>query len=209
MVWKKENIADNFLLAVKHDSVVTEYQINRLESGVYSIDGQSNFDTIIDLIVHYQQEASGLVCRLQHPCILSAGDQEIDRNRVLLMEKIGLGQFSNVYKGLLDGTMSVAIKEVKQGCMSIGECMQEAKIMKTLQHPNLIGLYEVCSKQEPFLYITELMEHGSLREYLRGKGKSLSSTQLIQLAIQVTSGMVYLEEKNCIHRDLAARNILV
>ena len=209
MVWKKEETADNFLLAVKHDNVVTEYQINRLESGAYSIDSRSNFDTIIDLIVVCQQEASGLVCHLRHPCILSAGDEEIDQKRVLLMEKIGSGQSSNVYKGLLDGTISVAIKEVKPGSMSIGECLQEAKIMKTLQHPNLIGLYGVCSKQEPFFYITELMEHGSLVKYLRGKGKSLSSTQLIQVAAQVASGMAYLEEKNCIHRDLAARNILV
>ena len=195
---EKDSIADEFLLAIKHDNnIVTEYQINRLESGAYSVDGQFNFDTIMDLVLYYQQEASRLVCYLQHSCILSAGDGEIDRNQILLMEKIGVGLSSNVHKGLLDGTVSVAIKEVKQRCMSIGECMQEAKIMKTLQHPNLIVLYGVCSKQEPFYYITEFMEHGSLLEYLKGEGRSLLSTQLMQLAAQVANGMAYLEEKNC------------
>lgn len=210
MVWKKESRADEFLLAIKDDDTVTEYQINRLESGAYSIDGQLSFDTVIDLVHHYEQEDSGLVSHLLSPCILSVGDDlEIDRKRVLLMEKIGSGQSANVYKGVLDGTVSVAIKEVRQGGMSVGECLQEANIMKKLQHPNLVILYGVCSKEEPFYYVTELMEHGSLREYLRGKGKSLVSTQLIKLAMQVASGMAYLAEKNCIHRDLAARNVLV
>ena len=212
MVWKKESRADEFLLAIKDNDTVTEYQINRLESGAYSIDGQLNFDTVIDLVHHYEQEDSGLVSHLLSPCILSVGDDlEIDRKRVLLMEKIGSGQSANVYKGVLDGTVSVAIKIVRQGGtrMSVGECLQEAHIMKTLQHPNLVTLYGVCSKEEPFYYVTEFMEHGSLREYLRDKGKSLVSTQLIKLAVQVASGMAYLAEKNCIHRDLAARNVLV
>ncbi len=87
--------------------------------------------------------------------------------------------------------------------------LTEAQIMKKLRHPKLIQLYAVCTLEEPIYIITELMRHGSLLEYLQGKGRTLKLPQLIDMAAQIASGMAYLETQNYIHRDLAARNVLV
>ena len=130
---------------------------------------------------------------------------EIDRRSMKVLTKLGTGQFGEVW----EGTMQVAVKSFKPGTMSVDELLQNLDIMKKLHHPNLIQLYAVCTKEEPFLRITELMVSGCLIDYLRGDGRSLKLPQLIDMSAQVAAGMAYLEEQNYIHRNLTAQNILV
>lgn len=45
--------------------------------------------------------------------------------------------------------------------------------------------------------------------YFEGKGRILKLLQLIDVVVQIVSGMVYLELQNYIYRDLVVRNIFV
>ena len=47
--------------------------------------------------------------------------------------------------------------------------LAEAQIMKKLRHPKLLQLYAVCTHDEPIYIVTELMQNGSLLEYLQGR----------------------------------------
>lgn len=87
--------------------------------------------------------------------------------------------------------------------------LEEAKIMKRLHHPKLIRLFAVCTTEQPIYIVTEMMKNGSLLHYLRGRGNGTKYETLLDMAIQVATGMAYLESKNYVHRDLAARNVLV
>lgn len=88
--------------------------------------------------------------------------------------------------------------------------LAEAQIMKKLRHSKLILLYAVCTLEEPIYIITELMKNGSLLDYLQSpRGKQLRLPQLVDMSIDISDGMAYLESQNYIHRDLAARNVLV
>ena len=70
--------------------------------------------------------------------------------------------------------------------MKPGAFLEEAEIMKKLIHPKLVQLFAVCSREEPIYIVCELMENGSLLEYLRGpEGKKMMMPKLIDIATQV------------------------
>lgn len=127
------------------------------------------------------------------------------------MEELGSGQFGVVRRGKWRGSIDTAVKMMKEGTMSEDDFIEEAKVMTKLQHPNLVQLYGVCSKHRPIYIVTEYMKHGSLLNYLRRHENTLIGNMglLLDMCIQVSKGMAYLERHNYIHRDLAARNCLV
>ena len=180
------------------------------------------FNTLEEMVRHYQGDADGLCCRLTVICpkfelpttvglsYNTKDEWEIERSSIQLHKKLGAGQFGEVWEGIWNGTTPVAVKTLKTGSMAVNDFLSEAHIMKKLQHEKLIQLYAVCTKGEPIYIVTELMKNGSLLDYLqKGEGRHLKLPELIDVAAQVASGMAYLESQHYIHRDLAARNVLV
>ena len=55
----------------------------------------------------------------------------------------------------------------------------------------------------------ELMEGGSLLNYIKKNGSSLPLQKKLDILLQIGRGLQHLHEHNIIHRDLAARNCLV
>ena len=221
LVRDSETTPGDYSLSVRDRDRVRHYKIRRLDDGSFFVTRRVQFPTIVELIEYYRHQADGLCVELLYPCRLAEKPQtaglsahtneawEIDRRQVRLIRRLGAGQFGEVWEGLWNNSTPVAVKTLKPGTMSPHEFLQEAGLMKRLRHPKLIQLYAVCTEEEPIYIITELMKYGSMLDYLRGEGRGLQQTQLIDMCAQVAAGMAYLESQNYIHRDLAARNILV
>ncbi|NXY11667.1 LCK kinase, partial [Pteruthius melanotis] len=160
--------------------------------------------------------SDGLCCRLGKPCRTQKPQKpwwqdewEVPRESLKLVEKLGAGQFGEVWMGFYNGHTKVAVKSLKAGSMSPSAFLAEANLMKKLQHPRLVRLYAVVTK-EPIYIITEFMEKGSLVDFLKtSEGVKLSTNKLLDMAAQIAEGMAFIEAKNYIHRDLRAANILV
>ncbi|XP_057678516.1 tyrosine-protein kinase SRK2 [Corythoichthys intestinalis] len=209
-------------LSVLDNGRVKHYKLRKNEHGLYYVSMTKVFETLKKLVSHYSTQADGLCVRLSEPCKKIEAPQtnglsyntvdqwEIDRNSIKLLHKLGAGQFGEVYEGIWNDTTAVAVKTLKPGTMDANDFLREAQIMKRLRHAKLIQLYAVCTMEEPFYIITELMKNGSLLEYLqKDKGDKLQLSDQIEMGAQVASGMAFLELQNYIHRDLAARNVLV
>ncbi|EDW04057.1 GH10183 [Drosophila grimshawi] len=201
-------------------SHVKHYHIKQNARGEYYLSEKHCCETIPDLINYHRHNSGGLACRLKSsPCDrpvpptagLSHDKWEIHPMELMLMEELGSGQFGVVRRGKWRGSIDTAVKMMKEGTMSEDDFIEEAKVMTKLQHPNLVQLYGVCSKHRPIYIVTEYMKHGSLLNYLRRHENTLIGNMglLLDMCIQVSKGMAYLERHNYIHRDLAARNCLV
>ena len=93
--------------------------------------------------------------------------------------------------GMWNNSTPVAVKTLKPGTMKPEEFLKEAAIMKQLHHPKLVALYAVCSQAEPILIITELMNGGSLLDYLRNdQGRTVTWNKLTDIAAQVNQALI-------------------
>ena len=128
---------------------------------------------------------------------------------------LGYGAFGNVYKGVWvpEGEnikIPVAIKVLHEGTNvnTSKEFLDEAYIMATVDHPNLLQLLAVCMTSQMML-VTQLMPLGCLLDFVRNNKDRIGSKPMLNWCTQIAKGMAYLEERRLVHRDLAARNVLV
>ncbi|XP_069675619.1 tyrosine-protein kinase Fer isoform X3 [Periplaneta americana] len=181
--------------------------------GHYRFEGPS-FPTIQELILHQYQSGLPVTGRsgavLRKPILRERW--ELNNDDVILQDKIGRGNFGDVYKAHLKGSKKeVAVKTCRMTLPDEHKkkFLQEGRILKQYDHPNIVKLIGICVQKQPIMIVMELVPGGSLLTFLRNRAGSLTQKQLLGMCRDAAGGMRYLESKNCIHRDLAARNCLV
>ncbi|KAM9840339.1 tyrosine-protein kinase Blk [Aulostomus maculatus] len=221
LVRESETSKGSFSLSVRdlvpeQGDVVKHYKIRCLDKGGYYISPSNTFPSLQELVKYYTCTADGLCQRLYAPCKQRPPQQpwaqdewEIPRETLKMVKKLGAGQFGEVWMGYYKNSQKVAIKTLKEGTMEPEAFLQEANLMKQLQHERLVRLHAVVTKQ-PILIVTEFMVNGCLLDFLKtDEGKNLRLHKLIDMSAQIAEGMAYIERKNSIHRDVRAANILV
>lgn len=121
--------------------------------------------------------------------------------------------FSAWIKGTGGDERGCAAKTLKAGAPpeEKEDFLAEMATMKEMGgHPNVIGIIGHCLREQPYILLVELAEHGNLRDYLRKSRATETSkqrldiSQLLDITLQIANGMAFLQEKHVIHRDLAA-----
>ncbi|XP_006567254.1 tyrosine-protein kinase Fer isoform X4 [Apis mellifera] len=181
--------------------------------GHYRFEGPT-FPSIQELIRH--QWLSGLPVTSRSGAILKTPiireRWELNNDDVILLEKIGRGNFGDVYKAQLKTCKTeVAVKTCKVTLPDEQKrkFLQEGRILKQYDHPNIVKLIGICVQKQPIMIVMELVPGGSLLTYLRKNTNTITQQEQLRMCKDAAAGMRYLESKYCIHRDLAARNCLV
>ncbi|EFQ25660.1 hypothetical protein CGRA01v4_02280 [Colletotrichum graminicola] len=131
-----------------------------------------------------------------------------------LLEKMGDGAFSNVYRAR-DTTgeypAQCAIKVVRKyemNSMQRANILKEVQIMRQLDHPNIIKLIDFSESRQYYYIILELAPGGELFHQIV-RLTYFSEDLSRHVIVQVANALEYLhEERGVVHRDIKPENIL-
>ncbi|XP_056296906.1 LIM domain kinase 1a isoform X2 [Pseudoliparis swirei] len=87
--------------------------------------------------------------------------------------------------------------------------LKEVKVMRCLDHPNVLKFIGVLYKDKRLNFIAEYIKGGTLREIIKKMDSSYPWNQRVSFAKDIAAGMTYLHSMNMIHRDLNSHNCLV
>ncbi|PIN26308.1 Serine/threonine protein kinase [Handroanthus impetiginosus] len=129
-------------------------------------------------------------------------------------EKIGVGGFGAVYKGVLPAIRAeVAVKKIisNNPLQGMREFAAEIESLGRLRHKNLVNLQGWCKNKNDLLLVYDYVPNGSLDSLLY-KGGFLTWEQRFNILKGVASGLLYLHEEwdqVVIHRDVKSSNVLI
>ena len=130
-----------------------------------------------------------------------------------IIKKLGNGTFGQVYKIIHLKTGNIrALKIIPKNNLRSGftdkDIIREINIMKNLDHPHVIKLYEFYKDKENYYLVNEFCTEGDLSEKMQ-KLKFLPEPIVKILMAQIFSAVFYLNNRGIIHGDLKLENILV
>lgn len=125
---------------------------------------------------------------------------------------LGQGGMSEVYLAHdLQLDRAVALKILKPNMATdeqwIYRFRQEAKIVSTLNHPNILTVYEISPTDSPLFIVSEFIDGVTLRSYF--KDRELPQTEVLEIVAQVAGALAEAHRAGIIHRDIKPENIMV
>lgn len=141
--------------------------------------------------------------------------KEFDKNLDIinsLSARLGAGTFGAVFKGIYkgdQGEIPVAIKVFNS--RSIEEHKEsEGNILKSLNHPNIVKVYQTGVHPKDGYYIAMELCDCTLKSFLQRHGiRRFPEKEARSFFKEICKGVEYLQAKNIIHRDLKFENILI
>uniref|UniRef100_A0A8C1P9R8 non-specific serine/threonine protein kinase n=1 Tax=Cyprinus carpio TaxID=7962 RepID=A0A8C1P9R8_CYPCA len=137
--------------------------------------------------------------------VASLTDEQPHVGNYRLLKTIGKGNFAKVKlaRHVLTG------REVSRYIFNVTHTLfREVRIMKVLNHPNIVKLFEVIETEKTLYLIMEYASGGEVFDYLVAHGRMKEKEARAKFR-QIVSAVQYCHQKRIVHRDLKAENLLL
>ena len=136
------------------------------------------------------------------------------RNRYFLREQIGSGGMADVYQAwdnLRATRMAIKVlrRDLAQSARFNRMFEQEAELLRKLEHPNIVRLYEFDKEGDVVFIVMDWVEGTNLRQAINDRKKPFSLEEVSQILQPVCAALNYAHQNMVFHCDVKPANILL
>ena len=143
--------------------------------------------------------------------MITKGQKISDRYKIV--KNIGEGGMANVYLAIdtiLEREVAVKVLrgDLSQDEKFVRRFQREALAASSLSHQNIVEVYDVGEDNGDYYIVMEYIKGSHLKNLVKKRGK-LSVSEVVDIAMQITSGLSVAHDSYLIHRDIKPQNILI
>ena len=134
-------------------------------------------------------------------------------DRYQIIKTLGEGGMANVYLAhdtILD--RNVAVKVLRGDLANdekfVRRFQREALSASSLSHPNIVEMYDVGEDDGKYFIVMEYVEGTTLKNLIKRRG-TLTLPEVIDIMLQLSSGLACAHESYIIHRDIKPQNVMI
>jgi serine/threonine protein kinase len=145
---------------------------------------------------------------------LKVAPRQILDGRFLLLEQIGRGGMSTVFKATdLDRkgalvAVKVPFPQYASGVGSWSMFQREAEIGLRLCHPGIVRFVALSPNKRPGYVVTDYVTGATLAEHM-GKGRKFAERDALEMMIELCDAVAYLHAEKLVHYDLKPGNVML
>jgi len=134
-------------------------------------------------------------------------------DRYQIIERIAAGGMGEVFRAR-DSVLGreVAIKILHRSLADDAEFIdrfrREAQAAASLNHPNIVAVYDWGASGDTYFMVMELIEGHTIREVLTSRG-ALAPAQATDALRQTPAALDHAHEEGVVHRDIKPENLLI
>ena len=130
----------------------------------------------------------------------------------VILDHLGTGGMGEVYRARdsrLDRIVALKIlsAEVAADKRRMQRFRQEARVASSLNHPNIVTIFEFGDVDQLTFLATEFVDGETLRDVLRGKRLKLD--EVVDIGLQMLAALDAAHEANIVHRDMKPENVMI
>jgi serine/threonine protein kinase len=134
--------------------------------------------------------------------------------RYYLRERIDSGGMADVYLAWdQQRSVQMAVKVLRPDLMRKPNVIQlfhrEAEILRKLEHPNIVRLYEFGQDGDVAFFVMDWVDGGSLAQLLKERKAPLSAAETARVVASVCSALHYAHRSAIFHCDIKPANIML